>query len=404
MNGRSLTRQFVVAFLITVGIGYLAVRLHLVEQVAYSIEKGRLRALAEALPPEKALEQVNQPNRLVAQLVTPAVVHLEAFRLLTRAEEAELANGSPADSVRFRDMPPGLRGYRPEGGGDREHRREVQTRLGSGFIFDAEHGYVMTNHHVTAEAERLEVILADGRRYPAEVIGRDPETDLAVLSIPAERLHALRFGDSGELAVGDDVFALGNPFGFDGTFSRGIVSALGRSNQIDGVTYKGLIQTDAVVNPGSSGGPLVNRRGEVVGVNTAIATDSGSFTGLAFAIPSARVVRLLPQLVSGGKIVRGFLGVVTHDLRDEREHVANLGWPHEYGVVVRNVLSDSPAAGAGLRPDDILVEVAGEQIDTSTGLMDHVALVAPGAVVTLRFWRRGEFMTSDVAVGRRPDS
>jgi len=290
-----------------------------------------------------------------------------------------------------------------EAGEENDPRSFEVEETGSGFVFDAANGYILTNYHVISDAARIEVFLPDGRRHEARAVGVDPATDLAVLAVPAERLHQLAFGDSAALAVGDEVFAIGNPFGLDGTFSRGIVSALGRSTRIRDVPYQGFIQTDAVINPGNSGGPLVNLRGEVVGVNTAIATDTGRFDGVGFAIPSARVVALLPQILSGKQVVRGFLGVGTVDVHDNREQADALGWAEAYGVIVTNVWPDSPAADAGIRERDILLQVGDHEIGNGIDLMDTVALLAPDTESTITYWRDGQRHTVKVRITSRPD-
>jgi len=249
----------------------------------------------------------------------------------------------------------------------------------------------------------VEVSVSDGRRFDARIVGSDPATDLAVLSIPADRLHEVRFGDSRRLAVGDEVFAIGNPFGLDGTFSRGIISALGRSNVlIHNVTYAGFIQTDAVINPGNSGGPLVNRRGEVIGVNTAIATDSGRFDGVGFAIPASRVVGLIPQLLQGREIVRGFLGVSTADIREYKELSESLGWFERHGAIVQMVLPGQPAERAGIRLHDILVRINDEPIQSSSNLMDKIALLEPESRVRVTYWRGGTTHETELVLSQRP--
>jgi serine protease Do len=404
MTSRTVLRQFLVAFLGTVLIASILLHTSVPERFAYQIQKGRLRAMSEALPSQELMDQLNRPNRVVAELVTPAVVRVAVTREIRMADAERLLARSGEDNSEFNfgETHPWLRGETenaPEG--EREDSVEVQE-TGSGFVFDAEQGHVLTNYHVLDGGDRVEVYLRDGRRYEAEVVGADPATDLAVLSIPPERLHEIEFGDSQSLAVGDDVFAIGNPFGLDGTFSRGIVSALGRSTYIRNVRYQGFIQTDAVINPGNSGGPLVNRRGEVIGVNTAIATDTGRFDGVGFAIPSSRVVGLLPKLLTGERIVRGFLGVGTIDIRDDRELAESLGWTKDHGVIVTSVWQSSPAAEAGLEMNDILVEVNGEKITSGTELMDRVALIDPGTQSKVTYWRNGRLTTVEVEIARRP--
>ena len=404
MTGRTVIRQFLVAFLGTVLIVSVLLRTSVPERIAYQIEKGRLRALSEALPSTGQVDQLNHANRVVAELVTPAVVRVAVTREIRvrDAEDLLARSGEANPDFDFEAIHPWLQDE-AEGrdDADRAESFEVQE-TGSGFVFDAQNGHVLTNYHVLDGGDRVDVFLHDGRRFEADVVGVDPATDLAVLAIPPERLHQVEFGDSGALAVGDDVFAIGNPFGLDGTFSRGIVSALGRSTLIRNVRYQGFIQTDAVINPGNSGGPLVNRRGEVVGVNTAIATDSGRFDGVGFAIPSSRVVGLLPQLLTGERIVRGFLGVATVDVRLDRELADSLGWSEDHGVIVTRVWRDSPAADAGLEVNDVLVEVDGQQVASGTELMDVIALIEPGTTSNVTCWRDGRLAAVEVQIARRP--
>ncbi|MCH7526740.1 MAG: trypsin-like peptidase domain-containing protein [Planctomycetes bacterium] len=215
-------------------------------------------------------------------------------------------------------------------------------------------------------------------------------------------MHELQLGDSRKAAVGDEVFALGNPFGLGGTFSRGIISAVGRSNiVIRDISYQGFIQTDAVINPGNSGGPLVDRRGEVIGINTAIATGSGQFAGVGFAIPSWRASQLIPRLIARGHVVRGYLGVIPVDIRDERNRVEALGWSEDYGVFIALVAPDTPADKAGLHVGDILVSINDHRVTDATDLRDQIALIAPDSVVTLLVWRDGEYTTIEATLSQR---
>lgn len=405
MTSQAVVRRFLIAFLGTSAIVLVVLRTGVLEHAAYLIEKGRLRALSEAVPSDNLMDQINRPNRIIAELATPGVVTIETTRRVELAAIPDVAIGPFLADERndLRAIHPWMD---PDSTAPVEPQRFMEVKeTGSGFIFDAQKGYVLTNHHVIADADHIHVRLSDGRRYEGTVVGADRAADLAVLAIPPRRLHELKFGDSGDLGVGDEVFTIGNPFGLEGTFSRGIVSALGRSNLASrhGVSYQGFIQTDAVINPGNSGGPLVNRRGEVVGVNTAIITDSGGYDGVGFAIPSTRVVGLIPQLIRGREIDRGFLGVGTADIRQVRDMANALHWTQDYGVAVRYVERGSPADSVGLRIDDILVEVDGHRIDGTTHLMDVIALIKSGATVSLRYWRNDEFVTSQVTLARRPN-
>ncbi len=406
MPKRNVVQKFLVAFLCTTTVVFVVLRTELIERVSYSIESGRLRAMSEAVPSADLVDQFNAPNRIVANLVTPAVVQITTVRTISLSESLAGASGVSASGEATSDSSD-FEALRPRENASNDSETGGQTffeahELGSGFIFDAKHGYILTNHHVTDGASEIRVHLDDGRRLIATMVGSDAATDLAVLQISADRLHQVEFGDSGSLGVGDDVFAIGNPFGLEGTFSRGIVSALGRSTvMIRDVAYQGFIQTDAVINPGNSGGPLVNRRGQVIGVNTAIVTNSGEFDGVGFAIPSSRIVRLIPKLIHEHKIVRGFLGVSTVDLRDDRDVVEVLGWDGDYGVVVKYVEPDSPADQAGLRRHDVLIEVDGQRITSVSELFDTIAMIKPGTSANVVYWREGEQIAADVALVER---
>ncbi len=403
IRAQASLRQFLIAFFGTATIVAVVLCTGLVEHVSYTIEKGRLRALSEQVPSGRMLDELQTPGRLVAELVTPTVVRVETIRTIA-APDLEAVRELIGSDPDFDRNHPWLRGDE-QGADGFAPFPIIESGNGSGFIVDAERGYIVTNHHVTDGADRIEVILHDGRRYRARVVGSDPQSDLAVLFVPAGRLHQVTFGDSTRLAVGDDVFALGNPFRLEGTFSRGIVSGLARSGiRIAGVTYQGFIQTDAVINPGNSGGPLVNLRGEVVGVNTAIATRTGNYDGVGFAIPSARVVSLLPQLIAGGRIVRGFLGVVPVDVRQQRERAEALGWSHADGVLIAGVEQDSPASRADLQPGDILLEIDGKPVASASELRDIIAAIPPGTQVSIRLWHDGDFKMVDVEfIARRDD-
>jgi len=403
---RKFAQKFLVAFLCTTIVVFVVLRTGLVEEVSYSIESGRLRALSEAVPSADLVDHFNEPNRVVAELVTPAVVQITTVRTVSLSDSLADASDVFATGEATSDSSDSA-AIHPRLDKDPANEAGSQTffeahELGSGFVFDAKHGYILTNHHVTDGASEIRVHLEDGRRLIARIVGSDAATDLAVLQISADRLHQIEFGDSGSLGVGDDVFAIGNPFGLEGTFSRGIVSALGRSTvMIGNVAYQGFIQTDAVINPGNSGGPLVNRRGQVVGVNTAIVTHSGEFDGVGFAIPSSRIVRIIPRLIRVHKIVRGFLGVSTVNLRDDRDVVEVLGWDGDYGVVVKYVEPDSPADRAGLRRHDVLIEVDGQHVASVSELFDTIAMIEPGTRAKLVYWREGEKITTDVELVER---
>ncbi len=227
------------------------------------------------------------------------------------------------------------------------------------MIVDAEQGYVLTNNHVIAGADDISITLADGRSFEAEVIGTDPDTDLAMVRIPAEDLQALPFADSNRLRVGDFVVAVGNPFGLGQTVTSGIVSALGRTG-FRGLEFQNFIQTDASINPGNSGGALINLRGELVGINSAIFTPSGGNVGIGFAIPSAMARYVMDQLAIFGEVRRGTLGIYVQDLTGEL--AGAFGLEKGRGVLVAEVAAESAAEKAGLRAGDVVTSIAGNPV------------------------------------------
>src|SRR5579863_3082431 len=272
--------------------------------------------------------------------------------------------------------------------------RETQA-TGSGVIVDAARGYVLTNGHVVENATRIEVTTKDNRRLTAKLVGRDAETDIAVLQVPAGNLVAVPMGDSDHLQVGDFVLAIGNPFGLGQTVTSGIVSALGRSGLgIEG--YEDFIQTDASINPGNSGGPLVDLEGECIGINTAILAPGGGNIGIGFAVPIDMARTVMDQLIRHGAVRRGRIGVVIEDLTPELAQ--SLGTRRSRGAVVARVEPGSPAAAAGLRRDDLIVAVDGSPVTSGTDLRNRIGLTRIGREVALTVDRRGGKRTIDVRI------
>lgn len=275
----------------------------------------------------------------------------------------------------------------------------VRKGLGSGVIVD-ERGLILTNNHVVAEADELEVRLSDGSHHEARLVGRDPHTDIAVISIKARGLPVAPLGDSSEIRVADMVLAIGSPLGLERTVTSGIISAKGRA-RVGIVRYENFLQTDAAINQGNSGGPLVNLDGEVIGINTAILAPSGGSQGIGFAIPINMARRIMERLISEGAVERGFLGVEVADL-DTRIRGA-LGYQGPDGVLVRTVGPQTPAARAGLAPGDVIQALDGAPVTGVLTFRNHIAEQRPGTTVDLRIWRDGRSSNLQVRLGRLPD-
>ncbi len=266
-------------------------------------------------------------------------------------------------------------------------RQRRNQSLGSGIVIDAEHGYIITNSHVINNADEITVTLHDGREFSAELVGADPDADIAIIKIPPQNLTAIPAGDSDQLRVGDFVVAIGNPFGLSQTVTSGIVSALGRSGLgIEG--YEDFIQTDASINVGNSGGALVNLRGELIGVNTAILSRNGGSVGIGFAIPVNMARNLMDQIIEFGEVRRGRLGILIQDLTPELAQA--FGLADGSGALITQVLDDSPAQQAGLQEGDIVSAVNGRPTKNAADLSHPMGLLRVGDKARLRVFRDGE--------------
>jgi Do/DeqQ family serine protease len=279
-----------------------------------------------------------------------------------------------------------------------EQNNEPQVGLGSGVIISAT-GYVLTNNHVVENADEIEAVLNDGRRTRAKVIGTDPDTDLAVLKIDLDRLPVIVLGNSDVLQVGDQVLAIGNPFGVGQTVTSGIVSAKGR-NQLGINTFENFIQTDAAINPGNSGGALVDTQGNLLGINTAIYSRSGGNMGIGFAIPVATARLVMEGIVRDGQVTRGWIGVEPNELSPELAET--FGVKARSGVIITGVLQNGPAAQAGIRPGDVVTSVGGTAVTNVAELLSRVASLKPGAPEPFRVQRRDQQLDIMVAPGVRP--
>lgn len=277
-------------------------------------------------------------------------------------------------------------------------RRESSTSLGSGVIVRAD-GYVLTNYHVIEAADSIELSLQDGRQKPAKLVGADPESDLAVLKVDLKDLPAIVFDPDRTVRVGDVVLAIGNPFGVGQTTTMGIVSALGR-NRLGLNTYENFIQTDAAINPGNSGGALVDVQGRLVGINTAIYSESGGSLGIGFAIPAPAAHRILDQIIQYGAVHRGWLGLEPQDITPDLARAFHLD--DDRGAIVARVLPRGPAAAAGVQVGDIIQSLNGETIHDAYDLLNRLAPLEKGSTVTLGVLRKGRPLTLKVKVATRP--
>jgi len=322
----------------------------------------------------------------LVEAVSPAVVFIEVTAKQDATQiQQQLPPGMPEELRRqFEQMLPGQNGSPMPAQG-----------LGSGFII-SEDGQIVTNHHVVAGADKVTVKLADGRSFDAEVVGSDAMTDIALLKVTADvELPMVNFGTSKTLRVGDEVVAVGNPFGLGGTVTSGIVSALSRDIQAG--PFDDFIQTDAAINRGNSGGPLFNNAGEVVGVNTAILSPGGGSVGIGFSVPSDLVQTIVADLSDDGAVERGWLGVQIRPMTPEIANV--LGYDEPRGAVIEAISQDSPAAKAGLERGDIILSFGGEEIDDLRDLTRAVATTSPDAEAKVVVLRKGTEKTLDVTVG-----
>ncbi len=329
-----------------------------------------------------------------APTVSSSVVPAGSFRYAAQKSSAAVVsiNTSKAAKNNPRSNDPWFKFFFGEQG------NEPQVGLGSGVIVSAS-GYILTNNHVVESADEIEVILNDSRRALAKVIGTDPDSDLAVLKIDLERLPVIVLGNSDSLQVGDQVLAIGNPFGVGQTVTGGIVSALGR-NQLGINTFENFIQTDAAINPGNSGGALVDINGNLLGINTAIYSRSGGSMGIGFAIPVSTARLVMEGIVKDGQVLRGWIGVEPNDLSPELAET--FGIKAQAGVIITGVLQNGPAAQSGIRPGDVITRVAGKPVNNVSELLASVAALKPGTASKFSLLRRDEKIELDVTPGVRP--
>lgn len=365
---------------------------------------GLLLTPLPALAVDGGIESLRQSAKAfaaVAEAVSPSVVNIQAESRSSTADITEIPLPF-GDAFPFGDdLFERFFGERsPKGPRQGIPRRSVGH--GSGFVFESQQGlladktYLLTNDHVVAEAETVRVTLQDGREFEAEITGRDPQSDVAVIEIPTGGIPPLKLADSADLYIGEWVIAIGNPFGLSHTVTVGVVSAKGRTT-IGINDYEDFIQTDAAINPGNSGGPLVNLDGKVVGMNTAIVSRSGGYMGVGFAIPSNLLRSVANQLIDTGDVTRGYLGIVIQQLTPDLAEW--FGLDQRQGILVAQVADDSPAARGGLRQGDLITAYQGEPVVNVGAFRNRVALTPPGTEAEITIVRDGRSQTLRLRIG-----
>jgi serine protease DegQ len=324
---------------------------------------------------------VPQSYSSAAKRASPAVVSITASKVTARNPHAN---------------DPNFRRYF----GQQDRQEQNQVGLGSGVIVSPE-GFLITNNHVIEGADDIEVMLTDGRKAKARIIGTDPESDVAVLKIELDKLPSITFGSTDNLQVGDVVLAIGNPFGVGQTVTSGIVSALGR-NQLGINTFENFIQTDAAINPGNSGGALVDANGNLLGINTAIYSRTGGSMGIGFAIPVTTARQVMESLIKDGMVTRGWIGVEPRDLTAEIAATFNL--PVKEGVLITGVLQNGPASEGGMRPGDVVLKIADTSVTNTSQLLNAVASLKPKAAAIISVQRGDKALALTVTVAQRPKS
>lgn len=372
----------------------------IVSELTYAVESGRARAAREALGATSAGDE-SLVFHNVAEALRPSVVSITSVKHQAQGprDASDLWSVIPRS---FKPQEENWRGRRIQLSYESPPRERsyVQQGFGSGFVI-SEDGFILTNNHVVKDADEVTVILSDEREFRAEVIGTDPATDVAVIRIDTNELVPVAIGDSDGVRVGEQVLAIGSPLGLEQTVTAGIISAKGRAN-VGIADYEDFIQTDAAINPGNSGGPLVNLKGEVIGINTAIASRTGGSMGIGFAIPSnmARVIER--AIIEKGRVERGWLGVVTQELTPELS--STFRYDSTAGVLVSDVVANSPAQKAGIKAGDILTDYNDRPLSNPTQLRNAVAETEPGVTVTVKVFRDGSTKAFEVAIGHRGET
>lgn len=376
---------FVLGFMLLFGgAGIILTKNHLFSRsLSFDTENKEVTS-AEGFDVAQKLQNV---YRKIAKSIMPATVSINV--------ESEQIVQNPYSQ--FFNDPMFRRFFGDEGPntGPKEYKRKLQA-MGSGFIVTKD-GYLFSNYHVVKDATKIVVVLADNRKFDAKVVGTDPETDIAVLKINAGNLPVVPLGDSGEAQIGDLVVAIGNPFGLSGTYTTGTISYIGRPGMSG---YQRFLQTDAPINPGNSGGPLVNIKGQVIGINAAIQSMTGGYQGISFAIPINIVKNIAGQIVSKGKIERGYIGVNISPLDNTTRKL--LGLNDSEGVMISKIEKDSPAEKAGIKKGDIIVKVNDESVNTPEDLQMTVGSLKPGSDAKFEIVRDHKRMILRVKLNNRP--
>ncbi len=323
---------------------------------------------------------------VAAKKAMPSVVNIFTSSKVTAPNPNEQFKDDPLFKHFFGEQP------------DNGEEDQPENSLGSGVIVSAQ-GLILTNDHVVASADEIEVALADGRKLSAKVVGTDPDTDLAVLKVDAQNLPAITFAVSDKLNVGDVVLAIGNPFGVGQTVTQGIVSALGR-NHLGINTYENFIQTDASINPGNSGGALIDAEGNLVGVNSAIYSRNGGSMGIGFAIPANIAKQVMEQIAVSGSVTRGWVGIEAQDITPELAESFKLSQAR--GSLIAGVLRNSPADLAGIKAGDVLLAINDKEVVDSSNMLNLIAALKPNDKAMLKISRAEKEMKINVTVGKRP--
>ncbi len=350
---------------------------------------------------ESLSKQTSQDFTQIAKTAIPAVVAIKvqtnASPKMTQYPRQDSQELDPFDFFqddfwnRFFGLPPG--------NDPRYHQKQPRIGQGSGFVV-SEDGYILTNAHVVKDADMITVSFNDGKEYQAKLIGLDASTDIALVKIEAKQLPFLKLGDSDNLEIGQWVIAIGNPLGFQASLTVGVVSAKGR-NDLKLAKIENFIQTDAAINRGNSGGPLLNLDGKVVGINTAIASNTGGYVGIGFAIPSCMVEPIMNQLIATGSVAHGFIGVNIQKM--DQELAKAFGLDRIEGALIADIIKDSPAEKAGLQRGDIIVKLNQKPIESVPALVNAISFMAPGTKANLTINRNSKIMEIPIVVGTSPE-